>query len=205
MCCILVLFPFLWIIAVKFTNSYFWIFDFLNFQNYPNRLILIQNNHNYHWNFSKTIFYIQNINEITLTHTGLTWKVKNFIFCHFWQLKIHRTHKHLNTCHGLNFHRKLTLLFLMLLTMSSIRINNNWNYQKTPKKCIILLALWILLYLYQEIQMQRLCILVSDFVTFNLLKNGLSIKHFYRLKTTSYEGKCKIMETNDGLCTLIWA
>ena len=25
--------------------------------------------------------------EITLTHTGSAWKVQNFIFYHFWQLK----------------------------------------------------------------------------------------------------------------------
>ena len=75
--------------------------------------------------------FIQNTNEITLTQAGWAWKVQNFIFCYFWQLKIHRTHKHThsNLCHGLNFHRKL-IFFLILVTMSSIRINNNWNYQK---------------------------------------------------------------------------
>ena len=40
--------------------------------------------------------------------------------------KIHRIHKHSNTCHVLNFHRN------MIVTMSSIRINNNLKIQKPP-------------------------------------------------------------------------
>ena len=48
--CILVIFLCLWIINVKFTN-----FGFLNF-GFSDWLILIQNNHNYHWNFSKITF-----------------------------------------------------------------------------------------------------------------------------------------------------
>ena len=53
---------------------------------------------------------------------------KTSLFCHFWELKNHPIHKHSNTCHAFNFHRKL-IFFDMLVTMSSIRINNNWNYQ----------------------------------------------------------------------------
>ena len=56
-------------------------------------------------------------------------KYKTSFFAIFGSSKIHGTHKHSNTCHGLNFHCKL-IFFEMLVTMSSIRINNNWNYQK---------------------------------------------------------------------------
>ena len=50
-------------------------------------------------------FYIQNMDEMTLTEAGFPEKSKTPIFCHFWPLKIHGIHKHSNTCHGLNFHR----------------------------------------------------------------------------------------------------
>ena len=49
---------------------------------------------------------------------------KTSLFCHSLELKNHLIHKHWNTCHEFNFHHKL-----IFVTMSSIRINNNWNYQ----------------------------------------------------------------------------
>ena len=62
------------------------------------------------------------MDEITLTEEG--WSLKNPIlhfFGHFWQLKIHRIHKHSNTCtHTLNFHRKL---------ISFLNARNNVLYQ----------------------------------------------------------------------------
>ena len=70
------------------------------------------------------------VDEITQTHTGWAWKVLNFIFCHFWELKNLLQHKHSNSCHALNFHRKL-IFFKTFIRMVSIRINNNWNYPKT--------------------------------------------------------------------------
>ena len=52
--CIPVFFPLF--MNIKHTIYKFFIYDFLFlvFQNYPMHLILTQNNHNYHWNFSKT-------------------------------------------------------------------------------------------------------------------------------------------------------
>ena len=50
----------------------YFIFEFMIFKKLPNRRILSQNNHNYHRNFPKNYFFIQNINEITLIHAGLT-------------------------------------------------------------------------------------------------------------------------------------
>ena len=43
--------------------------------------------------------------------------------------KIHITHKHSKTCHGSIF---IINWFFLNAPMSSIRINNNWNYQKIP-------------------------------------------------------------------------
>ena len=84
--CILVLFQFLWIINVQFTNfRFFNIFFYFQIQRYW--LTLIQNCHFYHWNFSKTTFTYKIVDEITLTHTGWAWKVQNFIFYYFWELK----------------------------------------------------------------------------------------------------------------------
>ena len=82
--CILVLFPFLWIINVQFTN-----FGFLKFW-FSNIVILAYfdpNYYFYHWNFSKATFIYKMLDEITLTHTGWAWKIQNVIFCHFWELK----------------------------------------------------------------------------------------------------------------------
>ena len=56
-------------------------------------------------------------------------KSKIWFFAISVSSKIHRIHKHSNTCHALNFHRNF--FFEMLVTMFSIRINNNWNNQNT--------------------------------------------------------------------------
>ena len=85
--CILVLFPFLWIINVQCTNFWFLNFQFFYLQNKRYWLTLIQNSHFYHWNFSETTFTYKIVDEITVTHTGWAWKVQNFIFGHFWELK----------------------------------------------------------------------------------------------------------------------
>ena len=45
---------FLRILNTQSINFWFMIFLYLDFQNYPMHVILTQNNHNYHWNFSKT-------------------------------------------------------------------------------------------------------------------------------------------------------
>ena len=64
------------------------------------------------------------MDEITQLRQVRPEKSKTSFFCHFWQLKIHRIHTHSNICHGLNFHRNLIRFFQMLVTMSSITINN---------------------------------------------------------------------------------
>ena len=127
--CTLVLFSFLWITNVQFTNFLFLNFKFFIFKYSYIGLL-----------WSKiTIFII----EITLKLPLLSkygWNNPNWgrlglknpkrhVFCHFWQLKIHRIHKHWNTCRAFNFHQHFFSFFEMLVTMSSIRINNNWNYQ----------------------------------------------------------------------------
>ena len=96
--CILVLFPFLWIINVQFTN-----FEFLKFW-FSNIVILAYfdpNYYFYHWNFSKATFIYKILYEITLTHTGWAWKIQNVIFCHFWELKNSSHNKHSNTLQSL--------------------------------------------------------------------------------------------------------
>ena len=71
------------------------------------------------------------MDEITLTHVGWAWEVQNlFFFAISGSSKIDRTHKHSNTCQELNFHWKVIFL-KNARNMSSIRINNNWNYQNT--------------------------------------------------------------------------
>ena len=104
MCCASLLytylFPFLWIINLQFTNYAFLIFLFFKIS----KISLF---------WSKiTIFII----EISLKHlhTKYGWnnpnsrrfglKNKKNFFAISGSLKIHLTHKHSNTCHGLNFH-----------------------------------------------------------------------------------------------------
>ena len=128
--CILVLFLFLWIINVQLRNFRFLNFEFFYFRIQWYWLTLIPNCHFYDWNFSKTTFTYKILDEITLTHTGWAWKVQNFIFAISRSPKIHRIHKHSNTCEVLNFHLKLIFFFEMLVTLYSIRFNNNWNNQK---------------------------------------------------------------------------
>ena len=80
------------------------------------------------------------MDEITLIHTGLAWDVKNLIFCHSGSSKIHCTHKHSNTCHGLNFYSKDIYIFIYIYifflnalnNVLYIRINNNLKLQTTP-------------------------------------------------------------------------
>ena len=90
--------------------------------------------------WSKITIFVIEITLKLLLHTKYGWKNPNWgrlglknpqlhSFWHFWQLKIHRKYKHSNKCQAFNFQRKLLLFFEMLLTMSSIRINNNWKYQ----------------------------------------------------------------------------
>ena len=78
-----------------------------------------------------------------ITHGGWVWKVQNFIFCHFWQLKNLSHTQTFKYMSRINYHRTFFFWGEMLITMSSIRINNNWNYQKTanyshmvPIRCI---------------------------------------------------------------------
>ena len=52
------------------------------------------------------LLLLLNMDEITLIHTGLAWKVSNFSFCYFWQFKNSLYNKYSNTWHGLNFHCK---------------------------------------------------------------------------------------------------
>ena len=85
--CILILFPFLSIIKVQFTHFGFLNFQFVYFQIKRYRLTLIQNYHFYHWNFSKTRLTYKILDERALIHTGWDWKIHNFIFSHFWELK----------------------------------------------------------------------------------------------------------------------
>ena len=91
--CILVLFPFLW--NVQFTN-----FGFLNFFFFKISDIGLL--------WSKITIFIIEIALKLLLHTKYGWNNPNWDrFCNFWQLKIHRIHKHSNASHALNFHRKL--------------------------------------------------------------------------------------------------
>ena len=77
---IFVLFPFLLIINMQFTN--FWIFYFLFFKINVFGLL---------WSkitifiieITIKLFYIQNIDEITLTQAGWAWKIQNFTFLPF--------------------------------------------------------------------------------------------------------------------------
>ena len=111
MVCILVLFPFLLIINVEFTN-----FGFLNFRYF----IFKYSDIGLLWS-QITIFIIEIILKlllhkkygwITLTEAGWAWKFQNFTFCHFWELKNHRMHKHSTSCHAFNFHRKLIFSYI---------------------------------------------------------------------------------------------
>ena len=81
MCCILVLFLFLWIINFQFTN-----FGFLNFL-FSNIAMLACFDPKLPFLSLKLLlnfFYIENMDEITLTEAGWGWKVQNFPFCYFW-------------------------------------------------------------------------------------------------------------------------
>ena len=51
----------------------------------------------------------------------------------FWQLKIHRIYKKFKCMSRAQFSLELDFFFEMLVTMSSITINSNWNFQKIPK------------------------------------------------------------------------
>ena len=73
-------------------------------------------------------FYFTNEGIITLTEAGLAWKVQNFTFCHFCQLKIYHTHKHSNTCHGLNFH-----CYLIFLNAHNDVLYQNQYQLQSPK------------------------------------------------------------------------
>ena len=73
------------------------------------------------------------MDEITLTEAGWAWKVQSFTFWSSGSSKFIAYTKNSNICHRLNFHRNSIFFFEMLVTMSSITINNNWNYQKLPK------------------------------------------------------------------------
>ena len=80
--CILVFFPFLWILNVVQISD-FWIFDFFLFSKLPILAYFEPKIHIYHWNFSKTTFTYKIMDEITLTHTGWAWKVQNLFFLTF--------------------------------------------------------------------------------------------------------------------------
>ena len=52
----------------------------------------------------QSYIFIQNMDEITHeSHAGWPEKSKTSCFAISGSLKIYRTHKHSNTCHGLNF------------------------------------------------------------------------------------------------------
>ena len=80
----------------------FWIFVFQNLRYW---LTFIHNNYFYHWNYS--YFYIQNMDEITLTEAGWAWKVKNFTFLPFLAAQNSSHTQTCKYCHGLNFHCNL--------------------------------------------------------------------------------------------------
>ena len=104
----------------------FWVFEFLIFK-YSDIGLL----------WSKITIFIIEITLKQLLHTKYIWNNPNsrrlglkspkFNFLLFLAAQKFIAHKHSNTSHGLNFHHKL--IFLMLITISYIRINNNWNYQ----------------------------------------------------------------------------
>ena len=95
--------------------------------------------------------------------------------------KIHRTYKHSYTCHGLNFYRK-DIFFLLLLTMSSIRINNSWKFHTYLCRCRPLkVNNCKLIDLVIRIQLTRaiLMILFSNF----LINSFIHIRMFLYLET----------------------
>ena len=118
--CIHVLFPFLWIINVQFTNFGFLNFRFFYLQNWRYWLTLIQNNHFCHWNIFKTKFKNPNSRRLVL-------KSPKFNFLPFLAAKKFIAHTNIQ----IHITGSILIVFLkMLVRMSSIRINNNWNYQK---------------------------------------------------------------------------
>ena len=71
------------------------------------------------------------MDEITLTEAGWAWKIQNFTFLTFLaaQNSSHtQTFKYMSR---VQFSSYFFLFLQMLVTMSYIRINKNWNYQKT--------------------------------------------------------------------------
>ena len=92
----------------------FWIFDFLFFK-ISDISLLLSKITIFIIEMSLNYIYIQNLDEITPTDAGWAWspelqkipKNSTSFFETSGSSKIHPTDKHSNTCHELNFHRKL--------------------------------------------------------------------------------------------------
>ena len=103
----------------------FWILDFSIFKISDIGLL-----------WSKITIFIIDISLKLHLHTNSGWNNPNscrskiLFFAISDSSKMNCTLKHSNTCHWVNFHCSV-FFFEMRITMSSIRINNSWNYQKT--------------------------------------------------------------------------
>ena len=131
--CILVLFPFLWIINIQFIN--FRVFNFLIFK-YSNIGSL----------WSKIFIFVIEITLKLLLHKEYEWNnpnwgrlgMKNPKF-HFFDIS--GSSKFIENINiQINGTRSIFIVnrfFSMLVRMSSVRINNNWNYPN-----LLITAVW---------------------------------------------------------------